>query len=113
MIIVKILLGIFLLLVLWSIGRIIVVNKIDSLEDQAIRDARVKETLVFKTREIVQIMDCQITKTTESVSELYEMTLEKIPSLEKRLTKERALHKYYYLHFVRPYKLKKRGKRGR
>ena len=106
MIIVKILLGIFLLLVLWSIGRIIVKNVFYSIENRAIRKARVKETLDLKTREITTMIDPQIEKSKDAMSTLCEMAFEKLPGLEGRIS--RYNRQYNYIRFGHPY-YKKRG----
>ena len=105
----KVLVGIFLLWVLWSLGGLIVDKIRNSIEDKAIRKARVKESFDESTQRILKRMESQIMESKEAVSTFREMAYEKLPGLEDRIA--RFERQQDYIRFVLPYK--KKSKKGR
>ena len=105
----KVLVGIFLLWVLWSLGSLVVDKIRNSLEDKAIRKARVKESFDETTQGIVKRVDLQIAHSKDAVSEFREMAYEKLPGLEDRIARHGRQQEY--IRFILPYK--KKNSKGR
>lgn len=105
----KVLVGIFLLWVLWSLGGLIVDKIRNSIEDKAIRKARVKESFDESTQRILKRMESQIMESKEAVSTFREMAYEKLPGLEDRIARHGRQQEY--IRFVLPHK--KKSTKGR
>ena len=82
----------------------------NSIEDKAIRKARVKESFDESTQRIIKRMESQIMDSKEAISAFREMAYEKLPGLEDRI--DRHERQQEYIRFVLPYK-KKSTKRRR
>lgn len=84
----KIFFGIVLLWILWGLGSIIVDKIKNSIEDRAIRKARVKETIDNTAQNILKRIGPQIMRTKDNVSAFQKMAYDKLPGLGDRISRD-------------------------